>query len=1537
MTRRRLVALVSAAVLVTLGLVVFAAGLFVTGTDTGREWVRGFAQPLLSRAVHGTWYLGRIRGISPTAASVDSMEIKDARGEVLFASGPITISFNPRDFIDNRIYIRKAQIEHPFVHIIQHEDGKWNFQEVFAQKPSAPSKPKELNTRNFGDFIVLDSVSTRGATFLLTLPWHPDDSLRGAKRDSVIRVHLTTPEKAVARTYDGFGRTYAWRDIQALISHARLADPDSDNFGRTFKVATLSVDEYEPTFKFRNLRGDVRILGDSVWFQVPHFDMPASTGHGTGKVWWGSDLPVRYDIAVRGDSVSLDDVNWVYPTLPRTGGGTLDLLIQNDPKDLHVVDFTLKKMDVASTRSHITGDMSFGIGAPVLLVRDVDLRADPMNFDLIRTLNGKPFPEDWQGNIIGTVKGRGGPLTNFFVDQAQARFEDAHVRGAVSSFTARGGLDILDPAFTKFHGLDVNAKQLDLRTIEYLFPDFPKLGGTIAGTATLDSSWLDVRFSNANIVHQDGPGEPSHITGSGRITWGAQLMTYDVALDAAPLSLTMLARSPEYVKLPFRGTVSGPIRATGQTPDLALTMSLQGAAGALSFDGRVDADSAGGYGAHGHGDFSAIDPARLLEDPALRTASLNGHYAVDVAGPSLSDIMGSADVALERSVFDSVPVYPSHASVRFADGQMRIADSLRIHTYAATLDAHGGLGLPGGRPDSLFFHVDVDSLGGLRRYLSHPDTTILGAAGTPADSLSGSIHGTAVLAGTMDSLNARGELDGSRVYVTKDRGDSVTARFDLADVLRAPRGTVSVGIDTVTLAGIALDTIGGVLRLDGQSNGTFTLGARAVRGPLALASGGRWNAAGASRIVQLDSLGLDVGADRWRLAGPAHLVLDSLGMRLDSLVARNLDSASITVAGDVPDSGMVAGRIAAAHVPLRDLGTIVQDSSTLSGLLDANAVVSGTKLQPRIVADALARAVNWSGVDIDHVSSSLHYANDSLVTNMEVVRKNATALHADAALPLELTLFGARKVPGEISGSFKADSTDLSIIQAPLHKLVRDVSGYATADVQMSGTWKSLAFSGAVEAQNASGTVLPMGVSLRNVNAAIGGAVNPSSGEDSINVRATAESMGKPNGRLALNGWVTNPQRTFEPTFNLALGAESFRALNQRSLADLYFTTPTSRDSLRLRGSILSPTLSGNLRVDHSAIYLADRDLARKQDVELISEPTAGPSDVTGLALVSKLLTNLSPNVTITLGEDVRLKSAEANVIMASGGQVVLNKSTELSTRRLAKTGELIPNLQLEGALYTRGGTYNLNLGVVQREFNVQQGGTLTFDGPTEFPVVDLKAQYPVRQARDRDLNVIVELAGRMPNPAITFTSDAGYELSTSDILSYLLIGKPGLDFTSNNQATEVLASVLTPTLSAVATDRLRQTLGSAVDVFSLQLGATQPTQAANPFSVDNLRYSLASATLNAETAVGHNLYLSLNTGLCALSSQSSQGRANPLSGVGAKAEYRFPFNPSFAMQVAIDPPTSSRVCGTQQVQLLNGLQPTPTQFSISFSQTWHP
>ncbi len=1528
MKRRRLVALVSAAVLFTLGLVAIAAVFFVTNTDMGREQLRRIILPFVSSKIKGgSIYIGKLGGNFISGLTIDTIAIRDKYGELFISTGHVTLSYNPRDLIDDRIYVHSAQVEHPYVHLIQRENGNWNFREIFASDVVQPKLPKELNTRSFGDYVVVDSTSARNTTFLLTLPWHPDSALHGTVRDSVIRFHLTHPERAVSRTSDGFGRTYAWTNGRGLISHARLADPDSNRFGQSFRVATLSVDEYQPTFKFLNLTADVRHLGDSVTFDVSHFDMPASTGHGHGKVWWGSDLPMRYDVAIRGDSVSLDDVNWVYPRLPRTGGGTLDLLIKNDPKNLQVIDFKLAKMDVRSTKSHVTGDMTFGTGQPVLLVRNVDLRADPLDFDLIRTLNGKPFPEDWQGQIIGTARGPGGPLTHFVVDDARGAFVDAHVRGATSRFSGKGELDILNPAFTAFHDFHVNAQSLDLRTIEYLFPNFPRLGGFVAGTATLDSSWLDVRFSNANVTHQDGPGDPSRFSGSGRITDGGALMIYDVALDAEPVNLAMVGRSlPSFSQL--HGLMNGPVRARGTAPDLQLSTSLQGPPGAFSFDGRVDLDSIGGYGAHGGGQFSSLDLASVLARASIPAGPLSGHYDIDVAGETVAALHGGANLDLERTVFDSVRVYPSYARLRFDDGRV-LVDSLRIHTAAATLTMErGGVGLPKGRTDSLRFTVSLDSLGGLRRYLSHPDTSMRGAAATLPDSLSGTARLSGVVSGTFDSLNVVGRLDASSLYINKDRGDTLNLTFDLRDVLRAPSGAVAGRLDNVTLMGVALDNIGGNLRIDDATHARFSASALSHSGPTASTTG-RWSASAGAQSVLIDSLGFTTADAHWGLASPARLTIDSVGRRLDSLVFRNADSSVIALTGDIPDTGTVRARVRATRVPLRDFGALAQVTDTLTGVGDVDVSVSGTRLSPRLSATGLLTGVKWKGVSIDRVSANAQYRDARLVADMDVVRDGRSAFVAGASLPLNMTLFGTTWRDDSLSGFVRADTTDMALVQT-LFPSGTKLTGRLDAHVVASGTPGKPVFMGDVTISNGTAFVPPLNVTLTAITGGISGGMNAAR-QDSVSVDLRAANVGKIPGSVAVKGWAKNLTQE-NPTFSLAIDASNFHAFNRRSLADLYLTTTSS---LELRGSVTTPTLTGALRVDQGAIYLADRELARKQPVEIVTDNVARGLNLGGSTLVSTIMTNLQvPNVTVVLGNDVRLRSTEANVKL--GGDLRLVTSTASSSRTVASSGKLVPGLALEGTLTTVSGTYKLNLGPVQREFQVQPNGTVTFDGTSaDNPTLDIKALYNVKLYRDRDIGVIVNLNGRLlPYPVIDFKSTADYDISTSDLLSYLLTGRPGLDFGSSGAVAQV-ASLLAPTISAMAADRLRQSFGSVFDVFRFELGTGSSASDASSggfFSAQNLRQYLYGATIGAERQFGNNVYLNVNTGLCQFNSDFNGGRLNLLTGLGAKAEYRF--DPTLSVQVAYDPPTANRTCSQQQSVV--GLVNTPSQFSFSLSHTWH-
>src|SRR6266542_5594220 len=299
MTRRLRVALASALILLALGLILAISFVSVTHTRFGQERVRALVMSMMKGRVRGKLYIGHISGGFFNGATVDSLEIRDDEDSLLVATGPVRVSYDARDLFDRRILLRDVDVTRPRVVLRQHENGEWNFRRVF---PASVQKQKR-NERGIGDFVVIESAAYHDGSLRLTLPWHPPDTLHGAKRDSAIRFELTRTDHQIRRTREGFARSWLWARSNATLGYTRLADPDS--VGRFATIRDMNVDESDPPFRFRNVRGTATHLGDSVWVTSTHWDLPASTGTAKGKIVWGNDLPIRYDIHFVGDSVSM--------------------------------------------------------------------------------------------------------------------------------------------------------------------------------------------------------------------------------------------------------------------------------------------------------------------------------------------------------------------------------------------------------------------------------------------------------------------------------------------------------------------------------------------------------------------------------------------------------------------------------------------------------------------------------------------------------------------------------------------------------------------------------------------------------------------------------------------------------------------------------------------------------------------------------------------------------------------------------------------------------------------------------------------------------------------------------------------------------------------------------------------------------------------------------------------------------------------------------------------------------------------------------
>lgn len=204
MKRRRLIAIISLCTLAAIALLMVIGVAVVMRTDIARNAVQQFAQ---SR-INGTVYVGRISGNPFAGVSVDSLAVRDTSGVLVLSTGRVDLDYDVRDIIDSRFHFRHVKVEHPVMDLRDYGKGKWNY---MMSKSKGPSPARTEAAKTWRGLVVADSVRLVNASFFMTQPWAPDDTLTGAVRDSVIRHELARTDRKIIRTPytpSGLSRTY---------------------------------------------------------------------------------------------------------------------------------------------------------------------------------------------------------------------------------------------------------------------------------------------------------------------------------------------------------------------------------------------------------------------------------------------------------------------------------------------------------------------------------------------------------------------------------------------------------------------------------------------------------------------------------------------------------------------------------------------------------------------------------------------------------------------------------------------------------------------------------------------------------------------------------------------------------------------------------------------------------------------------------------------------------------------------------------------------------------------------------------------------------------------------------------------------------------------------------------------------------------------------------------------------------------------------------------------------------------------------------
>jgi translocation and assembly module TamB len=408
-----------------------------------------------------------------------------------------------------------------------------------------------------------------------------------------------------------------------------------------------------------------------------------------------------------------------------------------------------------------------------------------------------------------------------------------------------------------------------------------------------------------------------------------------------------------------------------------------------------------------------------------------------------------------------------------------------------------------------------------------------------------------------------------------------------------------------------------------------------------------------------------------------------------------------------------------------------------------------------------ATGLRFQGWAMDGVTGDLDYRGRRLAVDLDALQGGRRVLTMNGTIPAVVNFREpAMRLPDEeIDLSVVAESLPAAFV-AGIFRDLTDVQGTVAGTFSIGGTLDRPSPSGSLTLQSAAWTIEPIGVRHDNVT---GGLTLRPDGTVEVNALARADGMAHMTGTVRLA-----PLRN--PTFDLQVALDNFRAVERRDVVG------NVSGVVRLTGTFDRPLIEGlapageGLRVESGVLYL--EEAVRAASVVDLADPRF--AEFVDLSLLetqvivesqNPFMQNLRVNVDLAVAQDTWLRSTEMNVEIAGDLRVSYDRATL--------------NVVLTGVLAARRGDYS----VLGRRFQVQQGQVEFFGTPGINPNLDIQADTRVRMQNGEQLDITARVAGTLTQPRVTLSSEEA-AISQSDLVSYLLFGRPSYELASGQQET---------------------------------------------------------------------------------------------------------------------------------------------------------
>ncbi|MEA3246669.1 MAG: translocation/assembly module TamB domain-containing protein [Gemmatimonadota bacterium] len=1195
---------------------------------------------------------------------------------------------------------------------------------------------------------------------------------------------------------------------------------------------------------------------DSLRFSVPALRLPGSRASATGKVAWSAKAPVRLTIDVRADSIAFADLHALDARVPASGLASATIAFRSGDDDNLRID--VRDVSLQAGRSRASGSATVVTGRLAQL-RDVNLVAPVLDLDLVRAVVGdSALPPAWRGDLALVVAARGGTLDSLVVDSLAASFHDART-GATSRVRVSGSVALADTALPRVIDAMVRLDSVAIRTLGALAPAADSINGMIEGTAHIagDATALVVR--DFRLRHVDGPRPVSVVSGNASLRPGRQGRWLSVEATLDTVALATLARGR--VGVPLAGTPHGrvSVTATGDTVALDATLAegdaTVGVAGTALLAGPAARVTLAGT-------IRDFDPRRFVLRRDLPPMRLTGTIAASVGD---EDVEGDSERHVEVLLDSTSRI--GESAIREGDVRAGVDHrGFHLDTAAVVADgwgvhARGRLARDSTAADTLTFAVRADSLAVFR-------TVVLDTAGAPLlPDLGGQV------------LVSNGSLVGSMTQATL-RADAFVSRFvgggttvDSGAVTVAVGGLPDRGAGEVrgTAFGVAagpvhFDTVAASARIVDGTSAVVAWRAAVAADSAALNGGATFTWPDRSVRAVVDSLRASVAGHAWRLAAPATVVARGGVVDVDTARLRSDHGATVVAAATWPDRGPVRADVAVEGLGFEELAFLGALPADLAGVITARAHVGGTRSAPTIDATATLDSIRSDDRERPSLSVTARYADRKASVTLAATSGGRRVLSLAGDIPLDLSFrdVADRVLNAPMSLRLEADSASLVPFEG-LAPRIRNLVGTVNGAVDVGGTLRRPRGTGTLTLRGGGFEVPRAGFGARRADAEL-----VLSGDSVLVRQLRVSDTDSPRDTAAAWGVVRlTGNRWSEWEVQLQSVANRFRVIDDPRLA-----TAEADWDLRVAGRLRSPRVSGNVTLPYAMFTIGPQ---RRQRVPLTDSTGAPPAG-----------TPYAEGVVVALGSDVRLRSREASV-------------------QLAGSVELFGPLNrpwVSGTVQATRGTYRVDLGVLKRTFRVDSG-VVILEGTTDVPpALDISASYVVRQPESDDVTIRAHLYGTTDRPRLDLSSDLGTAVGQSEIISYLVFGKPSFAVPEDRKATVQTAyQALVPSFLG---GWIEGALGTVLPFFNtLQVttvGRDDPRlSASNP--IEGL---LSSFAVTGGRQVGSDTFLSITTGVCTGSTVATTN--NSPFWFGTAAEYRPKRSLGAAISIDPGPAPCSRV-----------------------------